>query len=126
MNGQAGKSKVGCVVYIALFSIVMALIFTIAPAYVHKIALEDEMAKALNRAGVNNWDDNTLRNEIMDLCAARGFEITRREITVNRDPRSRPVRKIRIEVIYRKAIGIGDFSHVLEFTYDGEALIGRL
>jgi hypothetical protein len=126
MNYEAGKSKVGCLIYISLFTIAVILVFTIAPTYVEKVALEEELMEAVNRAGANNWDDNTIRNEVIELSIARGFELNRKDIRISRDPRSRPVRKIRLGVDFRKTIGFSSYKHTLEFNYQDEGLIGRI
>jgi len=126
MQGQAGKSKIGCFIYFVLFSIGVLLAILIAPAYVEKISLEEELTDVVNRAGARDWDDNTIKNEVLDLCRSRGFEISRRDITISRDPRSRPVRKIRLNAEYSKIIGLFSLSHKFQFSFQTEGLIGRL
>ena len=126
MQGQAGKSKIGCFLFAVLFGIAVLVIIMIAPTYVEKISLGEELADVVNSAGARNWNDNSIKNEVIDLCRARGFEISRRDISVNRDPRSRPVRKIRLKVQYSRTVSLSSFNHVFKFTYEGEGLIGRL
>jgi hypothetical protein len=126
MIDQSGKSKLGCIIYIVLFGLALTILLTVAPAFVEKFALEDEIAEVVNKAGAHNWNDNTIRNEIMDICNNRGFDVTRREISVSRDPRSRPVRKIRVSVTYQKTFRFATYSYPVTFNLKREGLIGRL
>lgn len=125
-GNNRGESRVGCVLMLLLVSVSLFLAYKIAPVYMDKINFEDEMARIVNRAGAENWRDQTIRDQIATSARGFGFAIEKNKIKVDRLGRFQSASRLHVTMTYERPVNFPGYRYVFSFKSDATALIGRL
>ena len=76
LGNSRGESKFGCLVISIVLVVALFLTYKVGPVYFDKVSFEDEVTRIVNRAGADNWRDQTIRDQIMSTGRSLGFEIS--------------------------------------------------
>ncbi len=123
---KRGSGRFGCFVSILLIAVFAFLGMKIFPVYLDKVDFEDGLARLAAKAGVENWDAETVRVRAIGLARTKHFETTREDVTVQRPLRFEPVPEIKIDIRYRRTVDFPGYSHVFEFESRVSSFVGRL
>ena len=62
LGNSRGESKFGCLVISIVLVVALFLTYKVGPVYFDKVSFEDEVTRIVNRAGADNWRDQTIRD----------------------------------------------------------------
>jgi hypothetical protein len=126
LGNNRGESKVGCLLISIVLAVSIFLTYKIGPVYFDKVSLEDEITRIVNRAGAENWRDQTIRDQIMSTARSLGFEMSKERIKVDRMGRFQSASRLRVTVTYGRLVVLPGYQHFFQFDSEFSALIGRL
>ncbi|HUG43656.1 MAG TPA: hypothetical protein VMN76_05370 [Acidobacteriota bacterium] len=123
---EKGEGRLGCVIVAALLLAGAYLTIQVGPVYLNRIDFEEELTRITGKAGAEGWSERFIQEQIQLAAKARGFELTPRDIAVDRSARLAPSPRIRVRVTYRKAVDLPGYTHVFEFESEASSIVGRL
>lgn len=125
-GSQRGESRFGCIVSALLILVFVFVCYKVFPVYLDKVDFEDNLARLASRAGVENWDVETVEKRVLALARTKDFESTRDDVEVQRPLRFQPVPEIKITVRYRRTVEFPGYTYVFHFESRVSSFVGRL
>lgn len=126
LGNNRGESRAGCLSMLLLVLVSLFLAYKVAPVYMDKINFEDEMARIVNRAGAENWQDRIIRDQIVTSARGFGFAIEKNKIKVDRTGRFQSASRLHVTMTYERPVDFPGYHYVFAFESEATALIGRL
>lgn len=126
MGNDRGESKVGCVLISIVLAVCIFLTYKIGPVYFDKVSFEDEVTRIVNRAGAENWRDQTIREQILSTARSLDFEVAREKIKIDRMGRFQSASRLKVTVTYGRLVVLPGYENFFQFDSEFAALIGRL
>jgi hypothetical protein len=126
LGNHRGESKVGCVVVTLVLAVSIFLTYKIGPVYFDKVSFEDEVTRIVNRAGAENWKDQTIQGQILSTARSMGFEISRDKIRIDRFGRFQSASRLKVIITFGRLVEFPGYEHFFQFNSEFTALIGRL
>ena len=125
-KNEKGEGRLGCLVFILLFSVFVLVALKTGPVYLDKVNFDDGLARLAARAGVENWPSESVIQRTLVLAESYSFDCKRDDINVTRPGRFQAVKEIRIRVTFRRTIVFPAFQHTFHFETRASSFVGRL
>ena len=126
LGNHRGESKVGCLVITLVLAASIFLTYKIGPVYFDKVSFEDEVTRIVNRAGAENWKDQTIQAQILSTARSMGFEVARERIKIDRLGRFQSASRLKVIITFGRLVEFPGYKHFFQFNSEFTALIGRL
>lgn len=126
MMKQRGSGRLGCLVVVLLFITFFFLSYKVGPVFLYKVNFKDDLERIVSRAGAENWSDRAILEHIIAAGRAETFELTGEDIEIRRAARFEQTGRLRVIVIYRRAVELPGYIYIFHFKSEAEGLMGRL
>jgi len=109
-----------------LLVVAIFLVVKISPVFVDRVSFTEDLERIVNRAGSENWKDVSIRQHIQESARALEFELSPKDIQIERIGRFQSASRMKVSVKIRRSVEFPGYVHLFEFQVETTSLIGRL